>query len=412
MERAAAGRWHGSATVQAARLRIGGWLALTLGLNYPAMQMRLLDRYLLRELLIPLGYCLGGFLIFWIAFDLFSDLAMFQQKKMTGLEIAEYYLLLTPRMLQEIVLPAAFLLALLYALTGHARHHELTAMRASGLSLWRLCVPYLAVGFLLSVSLILLNEQWLPDGPDYAEQIKNRHSPGQGNDPNQVWQQDLNFRNDGDDRFWRIRSYNTETGEMISPYVEWKLPDGSRRQLVAQHGILSNGVWTFFDVRESVPNASPDSPRFWEQTNVLSVAEFSETPEQIKSEIKISRLNSLKAAKKARLSIAEILNYKRLHPRLRPGTRAMLDTQLQARLAAPWTCLIVVLIAVPFGAPSGRRNVFVGVATSIFICFGYFVLQSFGMALGTGGRLPALLAAWLPNALFGTAGIWLTTRVR
>ena len=72
----------------------------------------------------------------------------------------------------------------------------------------------------------------------------------------------------------------------------------------------------------------------------------------------------------------------------------------------------MVLIAIPFGAPSGRRNVFVGVATSIFICFAYFVLQRFGMALGTGGYLPPLVATWLPNGLFGGAGIWLTTRVR
>jgi lipopolysaccharide export LptBFGC system permease protein LptF len=139
---------------------------------------------------------------------------------------------------------------------------------------------------------------------------------------------------------------------------------------------------------------------------------FAETPEQIRSEIKVSQLSSIRAAKKVQLSVEEILNYKRLHAYLRPETRAMLDTQLQARLAAPWTCVVVVLIAIPFGAPSGRRNVFVGVAASIFICFAYFVLQKFGMALGTGGHLPPFLAAWLPNALFGGAGVWLTTRVR
>ena len=159
------------------------------------------------------------------------------------------------------------------------------------------------------------------------------------------------------------------TGEMIGPYVVWRLPDGSHRHLMAERGIMSNRVWTFFNVRESVPNPSPDSPKVWEQTNVLEVAQFSETPEQIKSEIKISQLSNIKAAKRSQLSIAEILHYKRLHPRLRQTTRAMLDTQLYARIAGPWTCLVVVLMAVPFGAPSGRRNVFVGVAASIFICF-------------------------------------------
>jgi lipopolysaccharide export LptBFGC system permease protein LptF len=285
-------------------------------------------------------------------------------------------------------------------------------MRAAGVSLWRLCVPYLAVGVFFSVFLFLLNEQWLPNSPELAEQIRKRHAPASTGVAAPPWQQDLKFRNDGDDRFWLIRAYNVDTGEMIGPYVEWRLADGSRRQLAAERAIRTNGVWTFFNVRESVPDPSPDSPRVWEQTNVLAVAEFSETPEQIKSEIKITQLNSFRAAKKAQLSLAEILLYKRLHPRLRPGTLALLDTQFYAHIAGPWTCLVVVLIAIPFGAPSGRRNVFVGVATSIFICFAFFVLQKIGMALGSGGYLPALAAAWLPNALFGGAGIWLTARVR
>jgi lipopolysaccharide export system permease protein len=374
--------------------------------------MRLLDRYLLRELLIPLGYCVGGLLIFWVSFDLFTKLEDFHEDKLSALEIARYYLLVIPGMLGEIVMPVSLLLALLYALTNHARHQELTAIRAAGISLWRLCAPYWAVGLLFSLILYLLNEHWAPRTAELAEQIRKRHSSNPANPAERAWQDDLKFRNDGEDRFWRIRAYNLDTGEMIEPYVQWRLPDGSRRQLVAERGLRSNGLWTFFSVRQSVPDPSPDSPIVWEQTNVLTVTEFSETPEQIKSEIKISQLSSIRAAKKPQLSIAEILNYKRLHPNLRPATRAMLDTQFYSRLAAPWTCLIVVLIAVPFGAPSGRRNVFVGVAASIFICFTYFVLQRFGLALGTGGHLPALGAAWLPNLLFGGTGIWLTARVR
>jgi lipopolysaccharide export system permease protein len=90
----------------------------------------------------------------------------------------------------------------------------------------------------------------------------------------------------------------------------------------------------------------------------------------------------------------------------------MLATQLHGRIASAWTCLVVVLIAIPFGAPSGRRNVFVGVAASIFICFAYIILMRVGLTLGTAGHLPAWLAAWLPNVVFGTTGIVLTSRVR
>jgi lipopolysaccharide export LptBFGC system permease protein LptF len=90
----------------------------------------------------------------------------------------------------------------------------------------------------------------------------------------------------------------------------------------------------------------------------------------------------------------------------------MLDTQRHARIAQPWTCLIVALIAIPFGAASGRRNVFIGVAASIFICFAYFILQRIGLALGSGQFVPPALGAWLPNALFGVTGLWLTHRVK
>jgi len=373
--------------------------------------MRLLDRYLLCELLIPLGYCVGGFLIFWISFDLFKELEAFQQEKLAVGEIVKYYFVKTPELLVTVT-PVALLLSLLYALTNHARHHELTAMRAAGVSLWRLCAPYFGVAVFLSVLLQAMNEQWVPDSAELAEQIRKRTKAEQPSAEERQWQDDLTFHNDRENRFWRIRAYHVETGEMRHPYVEWTPADRLLRALAAERGVWTNGAWTFFNVRHLVPGAAPDSPKMWEQTNVLRVVEFSETPEQIKSEIKVSQLSSARAARRVHLTISEILNYKRLHPHLRARDRALLDTQLHARLAAPWTCLIVVLIAIPFGAPSGRRNVFVGVAASIFIGFAYFVLQRIGMALGTGGWVPPLLAAWLPNLLFGGAGVWLTLRVR
>src|SRR5687768_6457000 len=104
--------------------------------------MRLLDRYLLRELLIPLAYCLSGFLIFWVSFDLFSELSHFQEEKLKFAEIARYYAFKMPEFV-VLILPVTLLLALLYSLTNHARHNELTAMRAAGVSLMRLSAPYL-----------------------------------------------------------------------------------------------------------------------------------------------------------------------------------------------------------------------------------------------------------------------------
>jgi len=73
---------------------------------------------------------------------------------------------------------------------------------------------------------------------------------------------------------------------------------------------------------------------------------------------------------------------------------------------------VVVLIALPFGAASGRRNVFVGVASSIGITFAFLLLMRISLALGASGYLPAWLAGWLPNLIFGFIGLWLTARTR
>ena len=139
---------------------------------------------------------------------------------------------------------------------------------------------------------------------------------------------------------------------------------------------------------------------------------LTETPRVIKSEIKISGLDSLRSLRKTQLTSAEILDYLRLHPQLERKKRDSLLTMLHSRLAAPWICFVVVLIAVPFGALPGRRNVFVGVASSISICFVFFVMKDLALALGSGGYVPPWMAAWTPNALFALTGLVLMWRVR
>ena len=375
--------------------------------------MRLLDRYLLRELLVPLGFCLCGFLLFWISSDLFVNLGEFRNKGMVARDIGEYYLIVLPEFL-VLVLPIGLLLALLYALTNHARHQEITAMRAAGVSLWRISLPYLGVGFLASLGLFAANEFWVPSSNERAKAIFKRHQTPDPHAPGRNEFRNLGFDNTRDGRKWVIAVYNSETGEMIEPKVYPILPDSSKHwELRAERARRIDGVWTFYNVlafKEAADTSAPPVPVL--RTNVLAVPEFTETPEEISSEIKISENKTLRAAKRADVPIKDLVNYLRLHSSLPPPDRAWLWTKLQGRLAAPWTCVVVVLIAIPFGAAGGRRNVYVGVASSIIICFVYFVLLQLGLALGTSGRLPPWLAAWFPNLSFGLAGLWMTARVR
>jgi lipopolysaccharide export system permease protein len=369
--------------------------------------VRLLDRYLLRELLVPLSYCLCGFVIFYIAFDLMFQITHFLENNMRFLDIVEYYVVLLPELLVEQVLPVSLLLALLYTLTNLSRYNELTAMRAAGVGLWRLSMPYLGVGAIFGLAVLTIGEFWLPSASDQEKFILERRLP---NATKRDWVYRLEFYNETDHRDWNIGSFNKITSEMSHPKVQWSLGNGSNETIVARNATYTAGQWAFHDAQVWIQHAG--SPPVYAGSNGVMRQTFAETPAWINSEIKVNTLNPADAAKGqgAQLSILQILTYLRLHPVTEK--RPMLLTQLNGRLAAPFTCLAVVLIALPFGARAGRHNVFVGVASSIFICFGYFILQRITFGLGVGGYLPPLLAAWLPNLICGATGLSLLSQMR
>ncbi len=488
--------------------------------------MRLLDRFLLRELLIPLGACLGGFLIFWVAFDLLGTLDDLRRLGATFGGIAELYLIRLPELLL-IVVPFALLLALLYVLTAHSKHHELTAMRAAGIGLWRICLPYFAVGLTGSVLLYALNEFWMPDAKEQEEFLKASWS-GSTNTLGRGWRTRVNLRNQAEDRTWNLGAFNLTNGELRQVAIQmplatdgyrevvadgvrwtdgywrltngleriyrwagdplpavkarsifsademggrleavanwagetvtltnamftngyvlrrgitngqpatgagWKLESlvpatgeggaltfrsplsaGANRRIFAESGLWTNRAWRFLDVREFLYRSGTDDNYLDQKFGELTLDGFSETPEVIRSEVRVGALfNRTKTMRRPQLGSREILHYQRLHPEIPAKERALLETQLQARFAAPWTCLVVVFIAIPFGSPSGRRNVFYGVAGSLALGFSYFVLQRLGFALGQGGQVMPWLAAWLPNLVFTAVGTVLICRVR
>lgn len=369
--------------------------------------MRLLDRYLLRELIVPFLYCLCGFLIFWNTWRLIDELRSFQRQRLTALDIAEYYLVRTPEFL-VVVIPIALLLALLYALTQHARNHELTAIRAAGVSLLRLSVPYLAVGLFLSVTVGVLNELCVPTSSEAADEIKGRYLAHKNTPKESV--REFKFMNFRDKRQWYIQAYNRSTDEMFRPLVFAPRAGGGRYEVSAERAAFHDGIWYFTNAQELVYSPTPGVDPIRVQSQVRPMKEFTETPLFIRGQIKIGKMDTFREASKSQLSIREIQEYQRWNPG--DPRSPMFDTLLHGRIATPWTSLVVVLIALPFGVSTGRRNVFVGVASSITICFAYFILQQLCLALGSGGHLPPPLAAWLPNLVFAATGIILTWRAR
>ena len=376
--------------------------------------MRLLTRYLLRECLVALGYCFSAFLLFFITFDLLDHLQEMQEAKLHVLDIAEHYFFRIPEFL-PIALPVALLLASLYALTNHARYNEITAIRAAGIGLWRLSLPYFGIGFTLTLLLFVSNEIVEPKSSDIADDILVRRVQQNKSREDRQQLKNLHFANSRARRFWEVSSYNKVTGEMSRPNIKWHLPDDSWHYIDADRAVFdTNRVWTFYGVRESKQGGTNGTLRIpLPSSDSKSFPEFSETPDMIKSEITVTdRLGDKGHTHSADLLLREIFDYLELVPNPSKETRSKLYTKLHGRIAGPCTCLAVIMLAVPFAAGSSRRNVFMGVATSIVIFFLYYLLQQLGFAFGESGHIPAWFGAWVPNLAVVAVSLWLVSRAR
>ena len=107
------------------------------------------------------------------------------------------------------------------------------------------------------------------------------------------------------------------------------------------------------------------------------------------------------------LSVPELREYLRFNSDFPETLLAPFRTHLQYRLALPWTCLVVVLIAAPLGIGFSRRGVLSSVAASIILVFSMNFLTHLFLALGEGDRIPPWAAAWIPNLIFAVIGFYL-----
>jgi lipopolysaccharide export LptBFGC system permease protein LptF len=210
---------------------------------------------------------------------------------------------------------------------------------------------------------------------------------------------------------WFIPEFNFKKKTLTNPDVRWTLPDGSESELKAETAVYTNGVWNFFNAQ--MFTRADDRSR-WQQmqgTNQIAMPEFDETPRLFQLDAKFNDKNGLLSSRSADVPLSDLWPYMKLNPNLGKNAGGIL-TKFHGRIAGPWMCFIVVFLAIPFGAQSGRRNVFFGVAGSIFIALAYYIVQQTCLAFGMSGNIPGWIAAWLPNIIFAVVGIFLTLRTR
>ena len=365
--------------------------------------MKLVSRYLLSNLGRPWIYVMAGFSIVAVLVDLFGNFVDFMESGTPLGDILFYYVRLLSTYLPYL-LPISLLLALLYALWQLGKNSELTAMRASGLSLTQLILPYLVVGLAATLALLAINELYNPEAMyrnrQFIELQGSKHAGQTCLAPN------LAYKNTPGRRIWRINLFDprpSSSFEMLGVNLTQQRPDGSDEfRMDAGRARWVDGHWWFENVETRYFDSNNDPAGPIESSPSLEMTMLSETPKAFINEIKNSNERSSR----------EILQFIETHQGISKETRNRLMVDFHYRLAAPWLCLIVILVGVPFGLHTGRRGMGLGILYALLAFFGYYILMGLGLAYGKQQMIPAVAAGWLPDAVFFVLGLFLLRRIR
>jgi len=159
-----------------------------------------------------------------------------------------------------------------------------------------------------------------------------------------------------------------------------------------------------FDVKEySQSNATaPLLPLFQGNVNVLRCRNSMKHPR--KSAVKLkSALMEVCAARAKRTSLSRTFGLFAAAPDVAGRRFKLAPDKLYGRLAMPWTCFVVMLIAIPFGVATGQRSL-LSVWQAAFHLFHFFVLQQVGLALARAG---ICLHGWRHGCRSGVRHDWI-----
>jgi LPS export ABC transporter permease LptG len=356
----------------------------------------LLDRYLLSKFLTPFLYCVTGFVAVWLVWDLSANLPDFLAGHATFSQVARFYLLQLPSVL-VLSIPVGMLLALLYTLTQMSRRNEIISMLTAGRSLYRVLLPLIAVGFVGTGLLAVLNHSLAPQAGSLRDVMKDEIKNGKRSDRGVV--SNHLYRNREDRRLWFFTVIDRVKNSALRVEIIQQDESGVvKERWYGQQAVFTPGsnVWVLQGARHVTVDeqgnmiSSESSPR-------LEIKDWHETPWKIAS----STMNP------EFLGLPELSDYLRYNAEFPQARLAPFLTHWHYRWALPWVCVVVVLLAGALGIVNGRRGIMGGVAGAIALFAGIIFSSSLFLALGKGDRIPAWLAAWGPVLIFLAIGIYL-----
>jgi LPS export ABC transporter permease LptG/LPS export ABC transporter permease LptF len=358
----------------------------------------ILDDYVLRGFALYFAMIVAAFLMLLLVFTLFELLGDILRNQISPLTVGEYLLNVVPYFLYNTT-PLSMLLAVLVTFGLLQRSNEITAIKATGISLYRIIVPVLLASTLVAGVLFLSDQLYLPYTNKRQDALRNRikGKPAQTYlRPDRKWI----FGQHYDIYYYQFFDPDRDVfgGVSVFQFDPHTFQITHRITADRAHWSSSMGRWVYEQGWErSLSGAAIESYR---QFDAATYPELAETPGYFKKEIKQS----------SEMSYEELGRY--IHDLEQSGFDVVrLRVQLQKKIAYPLITLVMAILAIPFALSAGKRSAVAGIATAIGIGVVYWTISGLFEAMGNLSQLPPAVAAWSPDLVFGFIGGYLILRM-
>jgi LPS export ABC transporter permease LptF/LPS export ABC transporter permease LptG len=362
----------------------------------------ILDEYVLREFLKMFAMVLSGFVMLMLVFTFFELMGDILRNRTALTTVGEYLVNLTPSMIYQIT-PLSVLVAVLVTFSLLNRSSELIAMKATGISIYRLVIPVFMIAAILAAGLFAFDQYYLPQANRKQEALRNiiKGKPAQTTlNPDQKWI--FGQQNPGEPGrifYYQFFDRDQKAFANLSLFEFDPTNFALTKRIFAERVVWNEDdhEWTFENGwARTMQGANPTGFREFVKA---SFAEVHEEPGYFEKE-------SLQSQE---------MNFGQLDRYIGDLQQSGFDTmrlrvQLYDKLAYPLVTIVMAVLAVPFALSMGRRGSLAGVAAAIGIALAYWVAHALFDAMGNVNYLPSAIAAWSPDILFGLTGGYLLLR--